>query len=156
MNSPKNFLQTSRRRGRMFSFNSSLVRWMPSSSRVLGRVVSTSPTTCKTPSTTFSFAAGVQASGSQVQLHTPAITLRALDLLWFRAHRTHQLILQCARESKGSLINCANIGLSLQGATVKEVLTIALHPQTESVKNLLQAHQHPALSCSHLRLREAE
>lgn len=46
VNSPKNFLQTSLSRGRMFSFSSSLVRWMPSSSRVLGRLVSTSPTTC--------------------------------------------------------------------------------------------------------------
>lgn len=57
VNSPKNFLQTSRRRGRMFSFSSSLVRWMPSSSSVLGRVVSTSPTTCETTSTTRSSAA---------------------------------------------------------------------------------------------------
>ena len=77
----------------MFNFNSSLVRWMPSSSRVLGRVVSTSPTTCKTTSTALSFAAGVQANNSQEQLHTPAITLRALDLLWFRAHtRTGWLV----------------------------------------------------------------
>lgn len=64
VNSPKNFLQTSRRRGRMFNFNSSLVRWMPSSSRVLGRVVSTSPTTCKATSPTLSFAVGLRARHS--------------------------------------------------------------------------------------------
>lgn len=55
----------------MFNFNSSLVRWMPSSSRVRGRVVSTSPTTCRTTGTTVSSAAGVQAPGSQVQLKAP-------------------------------------------------------------------------------------
>lgn len=136
VNSPKNFLQTSRRSGRMFNFNSSLVRWMPSSSRVLGRVVSTSPTTCKTTSTTLRFAAGVQANNSQVQLHTPAITLRALDLLWFRDHRRTGWLVQIitwlisghTRKSKGSSINCANIGLYLHRATVKELLTVVLHP----------------------------
>lgn len=45
VNSPKKRLQTRRSRGLMLSFNSSLVRWMPSSSNTRGRDVSTSPTT---------------------------------------------------------------------------------------------------------------
>lgn len=46
VNSPKNFLQTSRSKGLMFNFSSSFVKWIPSWSNVRGRVVSTSPTTC--------------------------------------------------------------------------------------------------------------
>ena len=43
---PKNLAQINLRRGRMFSFLSSLFRLIPSSSQTRGRHSSTSPTTC--------------------------------------------------------------------------------------------------------------
>lgn len=108
---------------------------MPSSSRVLGRVVSTSPTTCKTRSST-QLCCGGPSSNSQVQLHTPALTLGALDLLRVRAHRTVWLlpvitwqISEHTRKSKGS-------SAQIQGSICREqllrsLLTIALHPETQ-------------------------